>query len=57
MGQTVHVLPVRDRVDHDSDRPTGCPCHPSVEYVGSGGFVVAHNAVDKRELRERKAAG
>jgi hypothetical protein len=57
MGQTVHVLPVLDRVEHDSDHPTGCSCHPSVEYVGQGGFVVSHNAFDKRELRERKATG
>lgn len=55
MGSTVHVLPVHDLHEHDSDTPTGCPCHPDVEYVGRGGFVVSHAAFDKREQRERKA--
>lgn len=54
--RAMHVYPVNDRHEHDTDKPSTCPCHPVTELVDGGGMVVLHNAWDKRTLRETKAS-
>lgn len=55
MATTVHVFPVGDLVDHDTDGD-GCVCGPTTEPVprgdGSMGWVVTHHSLDGREERE-----
>jgi len=46
---TVHVLPVNDLIEHETD--DDCVCGPDVEFV-SGGKVVSHHALDGREQTE-----
>lgn len=53
----VHVYPVGDLMDHDTD--TGdCVCIPTVEPVkrddGSVGWLLTHHSLDNREAREDK---
>ena len=48
---TVHVLPVNDLIEHDSEHFDECVCGPDVEYV-EGGKVVTHHSLDGRELLE-----
>lgn len=52
---TVHVLPVDDLIEHDSDGGE-CPCGPSTEPVfrdnGSNGWLVVHHSLDGREASE-----
>lgn len=52
----VHVVPVNDLIEHDSDTDEGCPCGPAPEPVfrddGSCGWVVSHHSLDGRELSE-----
>ena len=51
----VHVLPINDLVKHE-DVDTSCVCGPQEQPVkrddGSVGWVVVHNSLDGRELRE-----
>lgn len=53
-GDTVHVLPADDLIEHD--RVEGCVCGPYVEVVqredGTFGMVIIHHSLDGRELRE-----
>ena len=49
---TVHVFPVNDLIEHDTD--TGdCVCGPTTEPVigcdGSCGWVIVHHSLDGRE--------
>lgn len=44
----VHVVPVADLVDHDTDGDD-CVCGPDVEFV-PGGMVVIHHSLDGREV-------
>ena len=52
---TVHVIPVDDLTDHDTDGDD-CPCGPCTEPVtrddGSVGWVVIHHSLDGRETTE-----
>jgi hypothetical protein len=52
---TVHVVPVNDLVEHDTDGPD-CVCGPTVEPVdrddGSLGWLVVHHSLDGRERAE-----
>jgi len=52
---TVHVVPVNDLIDHDSDGGD-CPCGPTTEPVpsddGPMGWLVVHHSLDGREQRE-----
>lgn len=52
---TVHVVPVNDLVEHDTDGGD-CVCGPEVEPVehddGSMGWLVKHHSLDGRELHE-----
>lgn len=52
---TVHVYPVGDFVDHDTETEE-CVCIPDVEHVvckdGSDGWVYMHHSLDGRELKE-----
>lgn len=51
---TVHVYPVNDLIDHDTERAEDCICGPAVEAVyredGSNGWVTTHHSLDGREL-------
>ena len=52
---TVHVYPVDDLVDHDTDG-TPCICGATTEAVfrddGSNGWLVTHHSLDGREHHE-----
>ncbi|MGW5879578.1 hypothetical protein ACWFMI_23805 [Nocardiopsis terrae] len=53
---TVHVVPVDDLIEHDSDGGD-CPCGPNTEPVkrcsdGAVGWVVVHHSLDGREQSE-----
>lgn len=52
---TVHVVPVGDLIEHDTDGGD-CLCGPSTEPVpdedGSVGWVVVHHSLDSRERGE-----
>ena len=54
MSNTLHVSPVGDLIDHDTD--DDCPCGPRTEPVrredGSMGWVVVHHSLDGRESGE-----
>jgi hypothetical protein len=54
MGQTVHVYPDRDLIEHNTDGDDDCG--PTTEAVpdGEGGFgwLINHHSLDGRELRE-----
>ena len=51
---TVHVVPVRDLIEHDDTDE--CPCGPTTEPVerddGSFGWLVVHHSLDGREASE-----
>ncbi len=53
---TVHVFPVNDLIEHDTDSDD-CLCGPTTEAVhddeGGFGWVVIHHSLDGRELREQ----
>ena len=55
---TVHVSPVRDLIEHDTDGGD-CLCGPTTEAVmrddGSNGWVVIHHSLDGREKHETPA--
>jgi hypothetical protein len=52
----VHVYPAADLIEHEVDG-ADCPCGPTTEPVpredGFMGWVVSHNSLDGRELREQ----
>lgn len=52
----IHILPVNDLVDHDSDAE--CVCGPTAEPVerddGTIGWLHIHHSLDGRELTEGK---
>ena len=52
---TVHVYPVRDLADHDTDG-SECICGVITEAVmrddGSNGWLVTHHSLDGREKHE-----
>ncbi|HEV2929373.1 MAG TPA: hypothetical protein VGW74_11830 [Propionibacteriaceae bacterium] len=55
---TVHVIPVNDLIEHDTDTDgDGCACGPKVEPVqrddGSYGWVLVHASLDGREMAEQ----
>lgn len=54
---TVHVVPVNDLVEHDTN--DDCACGPTSEAVhrddGSIGWLVTHHSLDGRELAEGDA--
>ena len=56
-GDEVHVVPVGDLVEHTTDDE--CACGPETEPVprndGSMGWLVSHQSLDRRELREENA--
>ena len=52
---TVHVFPVNDIIEHNTDTDD-CVCGPTVEPVmyddGSCGLVIVHHSLDGREANE-----
>lgn len=54
---TLHVLPVNDLTEHDTDTDTDdCVCGPTIEPVIGGdgpcGWVIVHHSLDGREANE-----
>jgi hypothetical protein len=47
----VHVAPIRDLIEHDTDGFDECVCGPDVRFV-EGGAVVTHHSLDGRERFE-----
>lgn len=51
----IHVYPVNDLVEHDTDSDA-CVCGPTPEAVprddGSMGWLMVHHSLDGREARE-----
>ncbi|WP_434744669.1 hypothetical protein [Streptomyces sp. A-14] len=56
MGATVHVIPLNDLVEHDTDsEEPSCVCGPNAVPIEVGGVVVwayVHASLDGRELAE-----
>lgn len=56
-SDVVHVFPVNDLVEHDTDELPGepfndeCVCGPDVEPAGDG-WLVTHHSLDGREQHE-----
>lgn len=52
MSDTVHVEPINDLIDHDTNGGD-CICGPATEAAfrddGSNGWVVVHHSLDGRE--------
>lgn len=57
MGQTIHVYPTYDLVEHDTDGED-CICGPATEAVPDGrggyGWIILHNSLDGREQKENR---
>lgn len=54
MGQTFHVYPVNDLIEHDTDSED-CVCGPTHELVPSddgNGWIILHHSLDGREAKE-----
>ena len=55
MTVPVHVFPLNDAVDHDTDGGD-CVCGPTTEPVprpdGSMGWLITHHSLDGRENHE-----
>jgi hypothetical protein len=53
----MHVVPVGDLIEHDTEGP--CPCGPTDQPVprddGSIGWIAVHHSLDGRERHERPA--
>ena len=53
MGQTIHVIPINDLINHEDH---DCICGPSVEHIPSDsgdGWLITHHSLDGRENMER----
>lgn len=53
MGQTIHVIPIADLIDHEDH---DCICGPTVEHIPSDsgdGWLITHHSLDGREHMER----
>ena len=53
LAATIHVLPVNDLTEHDTDTDD-CVCGPTAEPViggdgGSCGWAIVHHSLDGRE--------
>lgn len=61
MADHVHVTPLGDLIEHDTEHREDCPCGPVVEPVeradGSFGWLYVHHALDGREFREPDYTG
>lgn len=52
MGDTIHVLPNNDLIEHEEN---DCVCGPTVEHVPTDdgdGWVITHHTLDGRERHE-----
>ncbi len=63
---TVHVYPIDDWIDHDTESSAAdcqCLCEPRIVYVDEqtgeplAEPMVIHNAIDQRELDEEDYGG
>jgi len=48
----IHVYPKNDWIEHETEG-TMCPCEPRIDWKLG---IVVHNALDKREEKERQRA-
>lgn len=56
MGETVHVFPLNDLVEHNTDSPD-CICGPEVERVegeDGDGWLITYHSLDGREQEEAR---
>ncbi|MCU1500571.1 MAG: hypothetical protein JWM47_4524 [Acidimicrobiales bacterium] len=51
MSERVHVFPLEDVVEHDTNNFDECICGPEVQYLDDG-CIVIHHALDGREHDE-----
>ena len=54
MGQTVHVIPRNDLIEHDTNGDD-CVCGPELEQVESAngdGWLIKHHSLDGSEEHE-----
>ena len=52
MGQTIHVIPIADLIDHEDN---DCICGPTIEHVPTDdgdGWLITHHSLDGREHAE-----
>jgi len=47
MNGDIHIIPINDLRDHAEGRD--CWCKPVVAEEDAGGFIIAHNSMDRRE--------
>lgn len=56
MGQTIHVIPLDDLIDHDTSGDEQCVCGPDTEHVPTDdgdGWLITHHSLDGREQHEQ----
>ncbi len=51
-SSTIHVVPVADQIEHDTDDDYSCICGPTAVHQFDGGLVVVHHSLDGREQSE-----
>jgi hypothetical protein len=52
----LHVVPVGDLIEHDTEHQEGCVCGPDVELNetrAGDGWIYVHHSLDQRELSEK----
>ena len=47
----VHVYPINDLKEHNTEDFLNCNCNPRVETI-NGNFMIIHNSYDGREIIE-----
>lgn len=47
MHPDIHITPISDLREHEDSRE--CWCKPVVIEEDAGGYIVAHNSMDRRE--------
>lgn len=47
----IHVYPLDDLVEHNTNDPESCICGPTLEPV-DGGTLIRHHSLDGREFSE-----
>lgn len=48
----IHVYPLNDLREHDTEESTLCDCGPRVDLSDDGEMIVVHNSYDGREFQE-----
>ena len=48
-----HVVPCNDTREHDNNHEGDCWCNPKIQEQENAAWVIVHNALDGRELKEK----